>query len=117
MTTELSKLHGHHTTHQFGLLEKTRLTRQQADKLVIDYRKLNSLTIPDICPIPDINGILSQLKDSKYIAVLDLKSGFHQFRLKKSNFEKRHFRFTRRQVEDVQNEEEQNNHRIINRAK
>lgn len=60
-------------------------------RLVIDYRKLNSLTIPDRYPIPQINDVLSQLRDSKYFTVLDLKSGFHQIPLKMSDFEKTAF--------------------------
>lgn len=59
--------------------------------MVIDYRKLNSVTISDRYPIPDINGVLAQLGDNKIFSVLDLKSGFHQILLKDSDIEKTAF--------------------------
>lgn len=60
-------------------------------RMVIDYRKLNSVTIADRYPIPDINGVLAQLGNNKMFSVLDLKSGFHQIPLKESDVEKTAF--------------------------
>ena len=39
-------------------------------------RKLNSITIADRYPIPDINEVLLPLGKNKFFTVLDLKSGF-----------------------------------------
>lgn len=50
-------------------------------RLVFDYTKLNSKTIPDKYPIPDPSVILSNLGKSKFFTTLDLKSGFHQINL------------------------------------
>lgn len=60
-------------------------------RIVIDYRKLNAITIADRYPIPQINEVLSQLGKNKYFSVLDLKSGFHQIPLKESDIEKTAF--------------------------
>ena len=60
-------------------------------RMVIDYRKLNSVTIPDKYPIPEINEVLSNLGKNEYFAVVDLKSGFHQILLKESDIEKTAF--------------------------
>lgn len=60
-------------------------------RLVIDYRKLNSLTIADKYPIPEIEGMLSHLGDNSFFTTLDLKSGFHQIPLKPSDIEKTAF--------------------------
>lgn len=60
-------------------------------RLVIDYRKLNSTTIADRYPIPDINEVLSQLGKNSLFSVIDLKSGFHQIPLKESDIEKTAF--------------------------
>lgn len=60
-------------------------------RMVIDYRKLNSVTIADRYPIPEINEVLAQLGKNKYFTVLDLKSGFHQIPLKESDVEKTAF--------------------------
>ncbi|MHC5848237.1 reverse transcriptase family protein, partial [Streptococcus pyogenes] len=60
-------------------------------RLVIDYRKLNTVTIPDRYPMPEISEVLSQLGNCKYFTVIDLKSGFHQIPLKESDIEKTAF--------------------------
>ena len=56
---------------------------KQKDKLriVIDYRKLNSVSKSSRYPIPDIGSVLSNLGGHKYFSVLDLASGFHQIKL------------------------------------
>lgn len=60
-------------------------------RMVIDYRKLNKITIADKYPIPEINEVLTQLGDNKVFSVLDLKSGFHQISLKNNDIEKTAF--------------------------
>jgi len=60
-------------------------------RMVIDYRKLNSVTIADRYPLPDINGVLAQLGSNKFFSVLNLKSGFHQILLKEKDIEKTAF--------------------------
>ena len=50
-------------------------------RLVIDYRKLNEISVGDVYPLPQINDILDQLGHSKYFTTLDLASGFHQFKM------------------------------------
>lgn len=47
-------------------------------RLVIDFRKLNSNTRPFFFPIPNVEFILSSLRDAKYVSTLDLRSGFLQ---------------------------------------
>lgn len=66
----------------------------QKYRLVIDFRKLNSITIPDRYPIPEINEVLSQLGGNQYFTVIDLKSGFHQIPLKEEDIEKTAFSVT-----------------------
>ena len=47
-------------------------------RIVIDYRKLNDVTVGDSYPLPNITEILDQLGHSKYFTTLDLASGFFQ---------------------------------------
>ncbi|KAL0867440.1 hypothetical protein ABMA27_008227 [Loxostege sticticalis] len=75
---------------------------QRKWRLVIDYRKLNDITIGDSYPIPNISEILDQLGKSKYFTTLDLASGFHQINMSKQDASKTafsvpqgHFEFTR----------------------
>lgn len=51
-------------------------------RVVIDYRKLNDVTIGDSFPLPNITEILDQLGKSKYFTTLDLYAGFHQIEVK-----------------------------------
>lgn len=71
--------------------KKTDATGTKKYRLVIDYRKLNSVTIPDRYPIPDPAVVLSQLGQNKFFTVLDLKSGFHQIPLIESDMAKTAF--------------------------
>ena len=54
-------------------------------RLVIDYRKLNSSTVPDRMPMPVINDVLAQLGGAKVFSSLDLLSGYWQVPLDDSS--------------------------------
>lgn len=58
--------------------KKLDATGKQKWRVVIDYRKLNEVTIYDSFPLPNIADILDQLGHSKYFSIIDLTSGFHQ---------------------------------------
>ncbi|XP_029659455.1 uncharacterized protein LOC115233278 [Formica exsecta] len=45
-------------------------------RVVVDFRKLNDLTIGDSFPLPNITDILDQLGNAKYFTTLDLASGY-----------------------------------------
>ena len=49
-------------------------------RLVCDYRKLNSVTVSDQYPLPDINELVNELSESRIFSTTDLFSGFHQIR-------------------------------------
>lgn len=51
---------------------------EQKWRIVIDYRKLNEVTVNDKFPIPNIDNILDKLGRSQYFTTLDLAKGFHQ---------------------------------------
>ena len=46
--------------------------------MVVDFRALNTYTIPDRYPIPRINETLTNLAKAKYITSKDALKGFHQ---------------------------------------
>lgn len=60
-------------------------------RLVIDYRDLNSKTIDDKYPLPNITDLLDKLGNAKYFSVLDLASGFHQIEVEQDSISKTAF--------------------------
>lgn len=60
-------------------------------RMVIDYRRLNEITVDDRFPIPNIHDLFDKLGKSNYFTTLDLASGYHQIEIEKSDREKTAF--------------------------
>lgn len=60
-------------------------------RIVIDYRKLNEVTIDDKYPLPNIDSILDKLGRAQYFTTLDLAKGYHQILVKEEDREKTAF--------------------------
>ncbi|GJS97500.1 putative reverse transcriptase domain-containing protein [Tanacetum coccineum] len=54
-------------------------------RMCIDYSKLNKLTVKNHYPIPRINDLFDQLQGSSVYSKIDLRSGYHQLRIKKED--------------------------------
>lgn len=71
--------------------KKTDATEKKKYIIVVDFRKLNNLTIGDAFLMPDITSILDQLGKAKYFSCLDLASGYHQIPIHPKDMEKTAF--------------------------
>ena len=60
-------------------------------RLCLDSRALNSVTIKDAYPMPNIEGIIGRLDATRYISSIDLKDAFWQIPLDDSSKEKTAF--------------------------
>ena len=60
-------------------------------RLVVDFRRLNEVTVGDPYPLPLITDILGALGKARYYTTLDLASGFHQVPLREGDRQKTAF--------------------------
>ncbi|GJR26712.1 putative reverse transcriptase domain-containing protein [Tanacetum coccineum] len=60
--------------------------------MCIDYRELNKLTIKNRYPLPRIDDLFDQLQGSNVYSKIDLRSGYHQLRVKDEDIPKTAFK-------------------------
>jgi hypothetical protein len=60
-------------------------------RLCVDYRKLNEVTIKNKYPLPKIEDLFDQLNGAKVFSKIDLRTGYHQPKVRESNIPKTAF--------------------------
>jgi hypothetical protein len=61
-------------------------------RICVDYRSLNEVTIKNKYPLPRIEDLFDQMKGTSVFSKIDLRSGYHQLKIQESDIPKTAFR-------------------------
>ncbi|GKG01680.1 putative reverse transcriptase domain-containing protein, partial [Tanacetum coccineum] len=61
-------------------------------RMCIDYRELNKLTVKNRYPLPRIDDLFDQLQGSSIYSKINVRSGYHQLRVREEDISKTAFR-------------------------
>ena len=61
-------------------------------RLCVNYRQLNKMIVKNKYPLPKIDDLFNQLKCAGVFSKIDMRSGYHQLRIKDEDVHKMTFR-------------------------
>jgi hypothetical protein len=62
-----------------------------SQRMCVDYRSLNDVTIKNKYPLPCIEDLFDQMRGARVFSKIDLRSGFHQMKIRPSDIPKTAF--------------------------
>ncbi|GJR67398.1 putative reverse transcriptase domain-containing protein, partial [Tanacetum coccineum] len=83
------------TPYRLALSEMKELMSQKKDgsmRMCIDYRELNKVTMKNVYPLPRIDDLFDQLQGARWFSKNDLRSGYHQLKVREEDIPKTAFR-------------------------
>ena len=80
------------STLPWGALVLFAKKKDKTLRLCIDYRQLNRVTIKNRYPLPRIDDLFDQLRGAQVYSKIDLRTGYHQLRVRETDIPKTSFR-------------------------
>jgi hypothetical protein len=65
--------------------------KDETQRMCVDYRSLNEVTIKNKYPLPRIEDLFDQMKGAIVFSNIDLRSGYQQLRIRESDIPKAAF--------------------------
>jgi hypothetical protein len=62
-----------------------------SQRMCVDYRSLNDVTIKNKYPLPRIDDLVDQMRGARVFSKIDLRSGYHQMKIRPSHIPKTAF--------------------------
>jgi hypothetical protein len=66
--------------------------KDKTQRMCVDYRSLNEVTIKNKYPLPRFEDLFDQMRGACVFSKIDLRSGYHQLKIRKSDIPKTAFR-------------------------
>jgi hypothetical protein len=66
--------------------------KEGSQGMCVDYRSLNDVTVKNKYPLPRIEDLFDQMRGAKVFSKIDLRSGYHQMKIRPSDIFKTDFR-------------------------
>jgi hypothetical protein len=62
-----------------------------SQRMCVDYRSLNDVTMKNKCPLPRIEDLFNWMRGARAFSKIDLRSGYHQMKIMPSDISKTDF--------------------------
>jgi hypothetical protein len=62
-----------------------------SQRMCVDYRSLNDVTLKNKYPLPHIEDLFDQMRGARVFSKIDLRSGYHQMKIRPSDIPKTDF--------------------------
>ncbi|GJR55142.1 putative reverse transcriptase domain-containing protein [Tanacetum coccineum] len=97
LSKDILEVHGEHPKGNLKQLKTMKVNKPKLKDIPVvrefpDYQDLNKLTIKNRYPLPRIDDLFDQLQGSWYFLKIDLRSGYHQLRVREEDIPKTAFR-------------------------